>query len=107
MLHEAYVLFFILLGTLGLFIWGFWRYDVVAAIALMACVIVGAVPFSAAFSGFGNPAVITVAVTVVVLVFILGLHLNYPFAIPIAAFGGCLLALCVVYGLSRRRQSPS
>ncbi len=39
----------------------------------------------------------------VVLVFVLEWHLAYPFAIPIAAFTGCLLALLFVYSLSRSK----
>lgn len=65
-MHEATLLFPILVGTLALFIWGYWRYDVVACIALMACIAVGAVPYSLAFSGFSNPAVITVACVMVI-----------------------------------------
>lgn len=65
-MHEATLLFPILFGTLALFIWGYWRYDVVACIALMACIIVGAVPYSMAFSGFSNPAVVTVACVMVI-----------------------------------------
>ncbi len=64
MLTE-YSIFAILLVTLGLFVWGHWRYDVVAAIALMAAVFVGAVPFRQAFTGFSNPAVITVAAVMI------------------------------------------
>lgn len=37
----------------------------------------------------------------VVLVFVLEWHLLYPFAIPLAAFAGCLLTLLFVYFLSR------
>lgn len=37
----------------------------------------------------------------VVLVFALEWHLQYPFAIPLAAFGGSLLTLLFVYSLSR------
>lgn len=37
----------------------------------------------------------------VVLVFVFGWHLAYPFAIPTAAFLGCLLTLILVYSLSR------
>ncbi len=51
----------ILAATLGLFMWGRLRHDVVALAALMACVIAGLVPAGAAFAGFGHPAVITVA----------------------------------------------
>lgn len=51
----------ILLATIGLFMWGRWRHDVVAVIALLACVLMGLVPSQDAFSGFSHPAVITVA----------------------------------------------
>ena len=46
---------------MGLFVWGRWRYDIVALMALLAVVIGGLVPASEAFSGFGHSAVITVA----------------------------------------------
>jgi di/tricarboxylate transporter len=51
----------ILSATVGLFLWGKWRHDVVAMAALLACVVAGLVPSAGAFSGFGHPAVITVA----------------------------------------------
>jgi di/tricarboxylate transporter len=41
------------------------RYDVVALAALVVCVLLGLVPASEAFSGFGHPAVITVAAVLV------------------------------------------
>ena len=53
--------FAILAATVILFISGRMRVDVVAVLALVTCVIVGLVPADAAFSGFGHPAVITVA----------------------------------------------
>ena len=51
---------------MGLFIWGRWRYDVVALIALMVSVAVGAVPFGLIYSGLSNTAVITVACVMVI-----------------------------------------
>lgn len=53
--------FAILAATMALFLWGRFRHDIVALMALMACVIVGLVPAADAFKGFGHPAVITVA----------------------------------------------
>ena len=44
-----------------LFIWGRWRVDAVAMLALMASVFIGIVEPADAFKGFGHPAVITVA----------------------------------------------
>jgi di/tricarboxylate transporter len=55
----------ILVVTMGLFLWGRFRHDVVALAALMACVIAGLVPSEDAFAGFGHPAVITVACVLV------------------------------------------
>jgi di/tricarboxylate transporter len=51
----------ILAAAMGLFIWGRWRADVVALLALGAAVVLGLVPAADAFLGFGHPAVITVA----------------------------------------------
>ncbi|PZR40772.1 MAG: SLC13 family permease [Ectopseudomonas oleovorans] len=59
------MIFVILVASMGLFIWGRWRHDVVALGALLACVIVGLVPEREAFAGFGHPAVITVACVLV------------------------------------------
>ena len=55
----------LLVATMALFIWGRWRHDVVALAALVACVVLGLVPGTSAFSGFGHPAVITVACVLV------------------------------------------
>ena len=55
----------LLLGMLGLFLWGRWRHDVVALAALMAAVGLGLVPAAAAFDGFAHPAVMTVACVLV------------------------------------------
>jgi len=58
--------FAILLGALALFAWGRLRYDVVAALALGAAVALGLVPGADAFAGFGHPAVITVALVLMI-----------------------------------------
>jgi len=58
---DQIAIFTILPAALVLFIWGRWRYDVVAAMALMAAVLAGVVPADQAFMGFGHPAVVTVA----------------------------------------------
>lgn len=55
----------ILLATVGMFLWGRWRHDMVAVGALLACVAVGLVPFDQTFAGFSHPAVITVACVLV------------------------------------------
>ncbi|MEE4194020.1 MAG: SLC13 family permease [Anaerolineae bacterium] len=63
---QIWLIFGILVFILTLFVWGRWRYDVVAVLALLLVVFTGLVPIEEAFSGFSNPAVITVAAVLVV-----------------------------------------
>ncbi|MBB3064782.1 MULTISPECIES: SLC13 family permease [Limibacillus] len=63
---QQILLLGIIAATLLLFAWGRWRYDLVAVVALMASVTLGLVPGEDAFSGFGHPAVITVAAILVI-----------------------------------------
>ncbi|OEO27278.1 citrate transporter [Pseudomonas sp. J237] len=65
MTQDQGLIFAILAATIGLFIWGRWRHDIVALASLLACVITGLVPEQDAFAGFGHPAVITVACVLV------------------------------------------
>ncbi len=51
----------ILVLTMGMFLWGRWRHDMVAAAGLLICVFTGLVSAGEAFAGFGHPAVVTVA----------------------------------------------
>lgn len=62
--HQV-ILLALLAITVAMFVWGKWRHDMVAMAALLACVLVGAVPREGAFAGFGHPAVITVACVLV------------------------------------------
>ena len=55
----------ILAASIGLFLWGRWRHDMVALAALLACVFTGLIPGQDAFAGFGHGAVITVACVLV------------------------------------------
>jgi di/tricarboxylate transporter len=55
----------ILVVTLGMFLWGRWRHDMVAVGSLAACALTGLVPAREAFAGFGHPAVVTVACVLV------------------------------------------
>ncbi len=63
-LHQV-IIFATLLLTLYLFISGRWRYDVVALLALLIVTLTGITPVNRAFTGFSNPAVITVAAVLV------------------------------------------
>lgn len=58
---DQALILMILVTTMGLFLWGRWRHDIVALAALLACVFTGLVPREAAFTGFSHPAVVTVA----------------------------------------------
>lgn len=55
----------ILFVILALFVWGRIRYDIVAVGGLVCAVVLGLIPAQSAFSGFGHPAVITVAAVLV------------------------------------------
>ena len=59
-------IFALLAALLGLLMWGRWRYDVVAFLALIVAVATGLVPTEASFSGFGHPATITVAFVLII-----------------------------------------
>lgn len=65
-MHEQIIVFAVLFGALVLFIWGKWRYDIVALMAMMAVVLPGIVSPDDAFRGFGHPAVVTVAAVLVI-----------------------------------------
>ncbi|MDR5867683.1 SLC13 family permease [Halomonas koreensis] len=62
---DSTQVFAILAVTLAAFVWGRFRYDLVALAALLASVLLGLVPADAAFLGFGHPAVITVVAVLV------------------------------------------
>lgn len=99
-MSEQFLIFAILLLTLGMFLWGRWRHDMVAMGALLACVLGGLIEPAEAFSGFGHPAVITVAC---VLVLSRGLQTSGAvdaltrFVLPAKA--GLLLSLAALVGL--------
>jgi len=63
---SAYLLIAILVALIVLFIWGRWRYDVVAFVGLMFAVLVGVVPYQQAFSGFSHPAVLSVGFIMII-----------------------------------------
>ncbi len=63
---APYLILAILVITMGLFVSRLWRYDIIALLALAASVAIGVVPYSSAFDGLANPAVITVACVMVI-----------------------------------------
>ena len=60
------ILFAILAVLFGLLIWGRWRYDLIAFLALMVAIIGGVVPVDEAFSGFGHPATVVIALVLII-----------------------------------------
>ncbi|MGY6634420.1 MAG: SLC13 family permease [Alkalilacustris sp.] len=97
---EQMLLGGVLLSTLGLFLWGRWRHDVVALAALLAAVALGLVPGAEAFDGFAHPAVITVA-----CVLVLSRGLQTSGAVDVLARrliperGGRLVSMAALVGL--------
>jgi di/tricarboxylate transporter len=65
MTTDQLLIITVLVAIMALFLWGRWRHDLVAMGALLVCVLAGLVPTDEAFSGFGHPAVITVACVLV------------------------------------------
>jgi di/tricarboxylate transporter len=63
---DQAVVFAVLALSLTLFVWGRWRYDLVAMLALLAVILTGVLPMDRAFEGFAHPAVITVAAVLVI-----------------------------------------
>jgi di/tricarboxylate transporter len=63
---DQNILFILLFLVFVFLIWGRWRYDLVAFTALLAAVVTGVVPAGEAFSGFGHPAVVVIALVLIV-----------------------------------------
>ena len=65
-MSDQAILFLLLFFVFVFLIWGRWRYDLVAFSALLIAVVVGVVPVDAAFSGFGHPAVVVIALVLMI-----------------------------------------
>ena len=63
---DQIILFAIFALLFGFLLWGRWRYDLVAFVALIIALVGGVVPVDQAFSGFGHPAVVIIALVLVV-----------------------------------------
>jgi di/tricarboxylate transporter len=66
MTNEQIILFAIMGSVLALLVWGRIRYDLVAFSALAIAVIAGVVDKDRAFEGFGHPAVVIIALVLIV-----------------------------------------
>jgi len=64
--QDQAILFALFGAVFGFLLWGRLRYDLVAFSALLLGVVLGVVPAEKAFSGFGHPATIIVALVLVV-----------------------------------------
>lgn len=63
---DQMTLFGLLFLVFVCLIWGRWRYDLVAFTALVIALITGVVPKDQAFSGFGHPATVIVALVLII-----------------------------------------
>ena len=66
MTPDQITLFVLLFLVFVFLVWGRWRYDLVAFVALLAAILTGIVPADDAFSGFGHPAVVIIALVLIV-----------------------------------------
>ena len=63
---DQNILFTLLFFVFAFLIWGRWRYDLVAFSALLIAAGVGVIPVNEVFSGFGHPAVVVIALVLIV-----------------------------------------
>jgi len=66
MTTDQTILFVLLFFVFVFLIWGRVRYDLVAFIALIVALVAGVVPKDQAFSGFGHPATIIIALVLII-----------------------------------------
>jgi len=63
---DQNILFILLFFVFVFLVWGRWRYDLVAFSALLIAAVTGVVPAGEVFSGFGHPAVVVIALVLIV-----------------------------------------
>ena len=63
---DQLVLFGLLFFVFVFLVWGRWRYDLVAFVALLAALLTGIVPKEQAFSGFGHSATVIIALVLII-----------------------------------------
>ncbi len=66
MTADQATLFGLLFFVFVFLVWGRWRYDLVAFVALLMGLLTGVVPKEEAFSGFGHPATVIIALVLIV-----------------------------------------
>ncbi|MDC1150541.1 SLC13 family permease [Gammaproteobacteria bacterium] len=65
-MSDQYLLSITIIGLLCMFIWSKFRYDALAIGALVILIVLGVIPANQAFDGFAHPAVITVALVLII-----------------------------------------
>jgi di/tricarboxylate transporter len=65
-MSDQSIVFLLISTTLALFIWGRIRYDLIAFMALISGTVVGVIPTHDVFSGFGHPAVVIIALVLII-----------------------------------------
>jgi len=63
---DQNILFLLLFFVFVFLIWGRWRYDLVAFAALLIATFAGVIPAGGVFSGFGHPAVVVIALVLII-----------------------------------------
>jgi di/tricarboxylate transporter len=66
MTTDQSLLFALFAAVFAMLLWGRWRYDLIAFSALLIALVAGLVPSAEAFSGFGHPATVIVALVLVI-----------------------------------------
>ena len=66
MTTDQSILFGLLFFVFVFLVWGRWRYDLVAFVALLVALLTGIVPKELAFSGFGHPATVIIALVLII-----------------------------------------
>ncbi len=66
MTADQLTLFSLLFFVFVFLVWGRWRYDLIAFVALLVAILTGLVPVEKAFSGFGHPATVIIALVLIV-----------------------------------------
>jgi di/tricarboxylate transporter len=63
---DQTILFSLLFFVFVFLVWGRWRYDLVAFVALLIALLAGVVPKDQAFSGFGHSATVIIALVLII-----------------------------------------
>ena len=66
MTSDQTILFILVALTLVFLVWGRFRYDLVAFAALVSAFLLGVIPKEDVFSGFGHPAVLIIALVLII-----------------------------------------